>query len=221
MTDYIDISLTLSSDLPRWPGSHPLELRRRRDMTGGDRCNDSDLSCNLHTGTHVDAPLHFLADGADVTALVLDTLIGPAVVAALPEVDAITADDLELLQLPADTRRLLLRTRNSEGWSRGDREFHPDFVALTADAARWIVGRGIQLIGVDYLSAQRFQDGPETHIVLLQAGVVIVEGLNLSQVVSGDYELICLPLKLAGAEGSPVRAILKRILQPNKNSRSV
>ncbi len=184
-------------------------LRRRRDMARGDSCTDSDLICNLHTGTHVDAPLHFLADGADVTTLTLDILIGPAVVAALPEVDAIVADDLEALNLPADTRRLLLRTRNSEGWCRGECEFHRDFVALTTDAAHWVAERGIQLIGVDYLSVQRFQDGPETHIILLQAGVVILEGLNLSQVVPGDYELICLPLKLAGAEGSPVRAILK------------
>ncbi len=188
-----------------------MELRRRRNMINGDKCNDSDLSCNLHTGTHVDAPLHFLADGADVTALALDTLIGPAVVAALPEVDVITADDLERLALPPHTRRLLLRTRNSESWSRGDREFHRDFVALTADAAHWVVARGIQLIGVDYLSVQRFHDGPETHITLLQAGVVILEGLNLSQVVPGDYELICLPLKLAGAEGAPARTVLRML----------
>ena len=164
MADYIDISLTLSPDLPRWPGSPPLKLRRRRNMVNGDQCNDSDLSCNLHTGTHVDAPLQFLADGADVTTLALDTLIGPAVVAALPEVDAITADDLERLALPLHTRRLLLRTRNSESWSRGDREFHRDFVALTADAASWIAARNIELVGVDYLSVQRFHDGPETHI---------------------------------------------------------
>jgi len=211
LADYIDISLLLSPELLCWPGSPPLELRRRRNMINGDKCNDSDLSCNLHTGTHVDAPLHFLADGADVTALALDTLIGPAVVAALPEVDVITADDLERLALPPHTRRLLLRTRNSESWSRGDREFHRDFVALTADAAHWVVARGIQLIGVDYLSVQRFHDGPETHITLLQAGVVILEGLNLSQVVPGDYELICLPLKLAGAEGAPARTVLRML----------
>lgn len=212
MADYLDISLTLSPDLPRWPGSPPLELRRRRDMAGGDRCNDSDLSCNLHIGTHVDAPLHFLTDGADVTALALDTLIGPVVVAALPEVDAIAADDLEALNLPADTRRLLLRTRNSEDWCRGERKFRQDFVALTAAAARWVVERGIWLIGVDSLSVQRFGDGPETHIVLLQAEVVIVEGLNLSQVTPGTYELICLPLKLAGAEGAPARAVLRSLV---------
>ena len=211
MADYLDISLTISPDLPHWPGSPLPELSRRRDMRRGDAVNDSTLVCGVHTGTHVDAPLHFLADGADVTQLSLDVLIGPAVVATLPEVDAVTADDLEALNLPVDTRRLLLRTRNSECWRRGDRDFRPDFVALTTDAARWIVAQGIRLIGVDYLSVQIFRGDPQTHIALLQAGVVIVEGLNLAEVAAGAYELICLPLKLANAEGAPARAVLKRL----------
>ena len=211
MAEYLDISLTISQDLPRWPGSSLVELSRRRDMDRGDPVNDSTLVCGVHTGTHVDAPLHFLAGGADVTQLSLDALIGPAVVAALPGVDAVTAEDLEALNLPADTRRLLLRTRNSEYWRRGDREFRTDFVALTADAARWVVARGLRLIGVDYLSVQIFRGDPQTHIALLQAGVVIVEGLNLAEVAPGSYELICLPLKLAGAEGTPARAVLRRL----------
>ena len=209
MADYLDISLTISPDLPRWPGSPPVELSRRRDMARGDPVNDSTLVCGVHTGTHVDAPLHFLAGGADVTHLALDVLIGPAVVAALPDLDSITAGDLEALNLPADSQRLLLRTRNSEYWRRGDREFCPDFVALTADAAHWVVARGIRLIGVDYLSVQIFRGDPQTHIALLQAGVVIVEGLNLARVAPGACELICLPLKLAGAEGAPARAVLR------------
>ncbi len=211
MSDYLDISLTISPNLPHWPGSPRVELSRRRDMDRGDPVNDSTLVCGVHTGTHVDAPLHFLADGADVTQLSLDTLIGPAVVAALPDVDVITARDLEALNLPADTRRLLLRTRNSAIWQRGDREFHTDFVALTVEAAHWVVARGICLIGVDYLSVQIFGGDPQTHIALLQAGVVIVEGLNLTEVAPGPYELICLPLKLTGAEGAPARAVLRKV----------
>ena len=211
MTQYFDISLTLSPQLPRWPGSPPLELTRRRDMARGDHVNDSVLRCGVHGGTHVDAPVHFLADGADVTQLALDALIGPAVVAALPAVDAVTARELEGLSLPADTRRLLLRTRNSEGWRREEREFRADFVALTADAARWVVDRGLRLIGVDYLSVQRFRDDPQTHITLLQADVVILEGLNLAEVEPGAYELIALPLKLAGADGAPARAVLRTL----------
>lgn len=211
MIQYLDISLTISQNLPHWPGSPPTELTRRRDMAQGDAVNDSTLFCDVHTGTHVDAPLHFLADGADVTHLSLDALIGPAVVAALPDVEAITAHDLEALNLPVDTQRLLLRTRNSEGWRRGDRAFRSDFVALTTDAAHWVVAQGIRLIGVDYLSVQRFRDNPQTHIALLQAEVVIVEGLNLAEVAPGVYELICLPLKLAGADGAPARAVLRRL----------
>ncbi|MFO1371110.1 MAG: cyclase family protein [Candidatus Competibacteraceae bacterium] len=211
MVDYLDISLTISPDLPHWPGSPRVELSRRRNMARDDAVNDSTLVCGVHTGTHVDAPLHFLADGADVTQLSLDVLIGPAVVAALPDVDAITTEDLDALNLPADTRRLLLRTRNSEIWRRGDRDFRTDFVALTADAARWVVARGIRLIGVDYLSVQIFRGDPQTHIALLQVEIVIVEGLNLAEVAPGNYELICLPLKLAGAEGAPARAVLKRL----------
>ena len=211
MAYYLDVSLTISPDLPQWPGSPPIELKRRRDMAQGDKANDSVLMCGVHTGTHVDAPVHFLAHGADVTHLPLEILIGPAVVAALPDVDAITADTLEGLNLPSDTQRLLLRTRNSESWRRGERAFQPDFVALTADAARWVVHRGIRLIGVDYLSVQRFHDHHETHLVLLEAEVVIVEGLNLAQAAPGNYEFICLPLKLAGADGAPARAVLRSL----------
>jgi arylformamidase len=127
----------------------------------------------------------------------------------LPDADAITADVLDALALPAETRRVLFRTRNSALWAQEDRGFYEDFVALTADAAEWVVARGIQLIGVDYLSVQRYADGPETHQILLGAGVVLVEGLDLSGVAAGDYELICLPLKLVDAEGAPARAILR------------
>lgn len=216
MMQYIDISLTISADLPRWPGSPPVEYSRRRDMGRGDPVNDGALSLGVHTGTHVDAPLHFLADGADVTRLELNALIGPAVVAALPEVQAITADDLERLKLPADTQRLLLRTRNSDDWRRGERQFRKGFVALTAEAARWVVERKLCLIGVDYLSVQRFHDGPQTHITLLEADVVILEGLNLSEVEPGTYELIALPLKLADGDGAPARAVLRSLTECKK-----
>ena len=214
MADYLDISLILSAELPHWPGSPRMTIHRRRDMAQGDAVNDSTLFCGVHTGTHVDAPRHFLAEGADITQLSLDSLIGPAIVVALPDAAVITADDLEALELPASTQRLLLRTRNSVGRQRGDCEFRSDFVALTADAARWVVKRGIRLIGVDYLSVQPFRGDPQTHIVLLEAGVVVVEGLNLAEAPPGLYELICLPIKLAGAEGAPARAVLRVSARP-------
>lgn len=204
-----DISLSLVPTLPVWPGSPGLSLTPLTSMAAGDQANVSRLAMDVHTGTHVDAPRHFLADGATVEQLDLEVLIGPATVAHLPDVAAVTAADLASLALGPRTRRLLLRTRNSELWARGETSFQADFVALTEDAARWVAEQAIALVGVDYLSVQRFEDGPETHRLLLRAGVVLVEGLDLSQVAPGEYELVCLPLRLAAAEGSPARAVLR------------
>lgn len=211
MATYIDISLPISPELPTWPGAPPVEFARRLDIGRGDAVNDTNMSCNVHTGTHIDAPLHHLPDGASVADLPLEALIGPAVVMDLAEADVVTAETLERLSLPVSTQRLLLRTRNSRLWVEGVREFRPDYVALTADAARWIVNQGIRLIGMDYLSVQRYHDGPETHLILLRAGVVIIEGLHLAHVSAGEYELICLPLRLVGVEGAPARAILRQL----------
>ena len=159
----------------------------------------------------MDAPAHFLADGAAVDALPLDVLVGPAFVASLPEAESVSAVDLAGLHLPQGTSRLLLKTRNSGLWSAHPGEFRTDYVALTADAAQWLVDRHVRLVGVDYLSVQRYGDSPRTHQLLLAAGVVIVEGLDLSRVAAGPYELICLPLRLTGAEGAPARAVLRRL----------
>jgi len=204
----IDISLPLSDSLPVWPGCQRFQVVPRLSIQNGDLTNDSNLVMNVHTGTHIDAPAHFFAHGASVEMIALATMVGTAYVADLQTIDRITATDLEQLHLPPNVTRLLCKTRNSALWQRGESEFDPDFVALTADAAQWVVDQGITLIGVDYLSVQRFDDGPETHRILLEKPVVIVEGLNLAEVTPGWYTLICLPLKLIGAEGAPVRAIL-------------
>jgi arylformamidase len=208
---YIDITLPLSPDLPSWPGSPRVQMQRRLDMRKGDTCNESILSFGAHAGTHVDAPLHFIEGAADVAALPLSALVGTVTVVCLPELPWIDATDLESLALPRETERLLFSTRTSDLWNAGKREYWTDFVALTADAARWLVARGIRLVGVDSLSVQRYQDGPETHRVLLDAGVVILEGLNLFGVAAGSYELLCLPLKFPGAEGAPARAVLRTL----------
>lgn len=165
---------------------------------------------DIHAGTHVDAPWHFIPDGKTVETLDLNVLMGPAMVAHLPGVDSVGPEDLDSLDLPKETERLLLRTRNSLLWEAEEGEFQKDFVALTLDAARWVAERGIRLVGVDYLSVQRFNDPPDTHEVLLAAEIIILEGLDLSRVSSGWYDLYCLPLKLVGAEGAPARAVLVR-----------
>ncbi len=187
-------------------------------MDKGDPYNLSRLDFNLHTGTHVDAPLHFLQNGTTVEKLPLEVLVGPCYVAHLPDAADITVDELIDLNLPSGIERLLLRTRNSELWVAMTTEFKKDFVALTHDAAQWIVDKGIKLIGVDYLSVQRYHDDARTHQILLGADVIALEGLNLSGIKPGFYELICLPLKLVGAEGAPARAVLRHMLQSDEKA---
>jgi len=211
-SEIVDISVPLLPEMPVWPGDGGIRIVPVKRMATGDTNNLSRLDCAVHAGTHVDAPWHFLENGSTVEQLPLDAMIGEAFVAYLPEVDVITADTLARLALPEDTTRLLLHTRNSELWETGVSEFRKDFVALRSDAAQWLVDHGIRLIGVDYLSVHRYGDGPLTHQILLRAAIIIVEGLNLAGVAAGKYELICLPLRLNGADGAPARAVLRRLL---------
>ena len=211
MDEIIDISLPLRPSLPIWPDSVGFRLTPTMRLEADEEYNVSRLDCDLHVGTHVDAPWHCVENGTTVDRLPLDILIGPAVVACLPEVGAVRGTDLADLKLPTGTKRLLLRTRNSELWAAEVTEFREDYVALTVDAARWVVDQGIRLVGVDYLSVQRYDDSPLTHQILLKADVIILEGLNLADVQPAAYELICLPLCLVGAEGAPARAVLRHL----------
>lgn len=205
----VDISVPLHANTPTWPGSPKILLHWTKRLDAGDEYNNTHLECDTHVGTHVDAPLHFLAEGNSVDKLSLEMLVGPAAVAYLPEVSAVTASELDKLALPSNTKRLLLRTRNSELWTTAISEFTEDYVSLTSDAAHWIVRQGVGLVGVDYLSVGSYEDGVTTHQILLEAGVIIVEGLNLAKIQPGNYELICLPICLAGAEAAPARAVLR------------
>jgi len=209
LKNIIDISVPMHSKMPMWPGSAGFRLTHTRQIRDGNSSNISKIEFDIHVGTHVDAPLHFRENGNPVEQLDLEVMVGPAVVADLMNLRNITADDLEALNLQIGIERLLLRTTNSRLLANGVNEFSEDFVALTADAAQWVVNNGIRLIGIDYLSIQRYSDDSLTHLILLSAGVIIVEGLNLLEVEAGHYELICLPLKIIGAEGAPSRAILR------------
>lgn len=203
-----DISVPLGSELPVWPGSPGAAVKPLQRLSRGDESNVSHLSLELHTGTHVDAPWHFLDDGGDVESMSLEDLIGPALVSDVGDREVMDRGYLESSDIPGDTTRVLFKTANSRLWKQPT--FSRQYVALTAEAAEWVVERGIRLVGIDYLSIQRFEDDPETHRILLRAGVVIVEGLDLSQVESGEYELICLPIKIRGVESAPARVILRR-----------
>ncbi len=209
MTGLIDISVPLHSGIPVWPGSTGYLLTQSSCQENGDASMNSMLDMDVHVGTHVDAPCHFIPGAASSEALSLEALIGPAHVALVEDAEVVTPELLSGLGLEPDVERLLLKTRNSELWEKGESEFRSDFVALTADAARWLVDHGIILIGIDYLSVQRFGDPPLTHEILLRSGMVVLEGLNLAGAVPGRYELICLPLRLVGSDGAPARAVLR------------
>ncbi len=210
MTIY-DISVTLATGMPVWPTHQPFEIGRLRDIERGDRSNVSRLEMTAHTGTHLDAPLHFIAGGRSVETLDLNVLVGSALVVEALQADVIDGPLLDsLVEEPAGGERLLLHTRNSELWARGEPRFREDYVALDATGAQWIVDHGIRLVGVDYLSVASFTDTVTPHRILLAAGVIPVEGLNLTGIQPGAYQLVCLPLKLGGSDGAPCRAILIR-----------
>ena len=205
-----DITLTLSADLPVWPGDPPISLTRVMQIETGDEANVTKLEMTVHAGTHVDAPYHFLGgDNPTVEYLPLDVLVGSAYVLQLPDaVDLITAEVLRRHAFPPRIKRLLFKTRNSHLWQRGEKEFQNDFVAVNPDGAQFLVEREVKLVGVDYLSIAPYQDGTPTHRILLEAGIVVLEGLNLAQVAPGNYTLYALPLKIAEADGAPARVIL-------------
>jgi arylformamidase len=209
MPELFDISVPLRPGMTVYPGDVPFNIERTRSMTSGDSYNLSRLQFGAHSGTHVDAPLHFIEAGYDVTRLPLAALVGPAYVVDATRITAdIDAKTLDTLQIPEGATRLLFKTPNSRLWDR--ESFSEDFFAITADAASVLLSRGVELVGIDYLSLGPFSDPAPTHVVLLDAGVVILEGADLRQVEPGPYQLICLPLLIEGCEGSPARAFLLR-----------
>lgn len=204
----IDISVALRNGLVVWPSDAPVRIERK-SFVERNGANVTEISLSSHTGTHVDPPLHFIAGGRSIDQLPPDLWVGPADVADFPGVERITAADLEHAGLPTDCRRLLLRTRNSQYWRQDDTTFHQDYAGISEDAAHWIVERGIRLIGIDYLSIEPYKmPGHPVHHTLLGAGLAILETINLSAVAPGRYQLICLPLLIAGGDGAPARALL-------------
>ena len=203
-----DITVGITPDMPVWPGNPPVELERMNKIEEGANSNVSRLALGVHTGTHMDAPIHFVPGATGIDSLPLNVLVGRALVVHLPRARRITADDLDGAEIPPSTRRLLIKTSNSGYWAKNDKAFHTDFVAIDPSGAEWLVDRRVELVGVDYLSVAPWKESGPTHRILLNAGVVVVEGLNLSKIKPGRYEFTCLPLKLVGCDGSPCRAIL-------------
>ncbi len=204
-----DVSVPLRAGGVVYPGNPVISIEAQQAISAGAGANVSRVDFGSHTGTHVDAPKHFFDDGAGADALPLDVLIGPARVVAFDDsVTSIGEAELRPHRL-AGVSRVLLRTRNSAWLASGSSEFHPDYTFVAPEGAAYLVSLGVRLVGVDYLSVEQFHSGHHrTHRTLLGSGVVIVEGLLLSEVPPGDYVLYCLPLKLVGLDGAPARAVL-------------
>ena len=204
----LDVSVPLASGMPSYPGNPEFELQPIKRIADGGSSNVSRLVMGTHSGTHVDAPKHFIDDGVGVDALPLDLLIGRARVIEIGHRGGIGADDLAAAGLREDIR-VLLKTPNSRLWS--STTFHEDYAHVTEDGARYLVDQGVKLVGVDYLSVEQFKKpGAPAHHALLSNGVIIIEGLNLAEAEAGMYEMYCLPLPVAGGDGAPARVVLKR-----------
>ena len=205
---WIDVSVPLRSGMVHWPDNPPVSIERMLDIERGDVANVSKLSLGAHSGTHIDAPLHFFRTGNGLDAMPLTATIGRARVIEIRDPESIKPEELRPYQIQRG-ERVLFKTRNSTRcWHTDD--FVEDFVYISQEAARYLVVQQVQTIGVDYLSVGGFfTDGVETHHALLEAGIWIIEGLNLSKVEPGIHELICLPLKIEESDGAPARAILQ------------
>jgi len=209
-----DVSLPLSAATPTYSGDPGIEIKPWKALANGDVANVSLIDFGLHSGTHVDAPAHFIEGGTKVDALPLQTLVGEAEVVEVPEHIKVIDESFIVANCIRGSQRILFKTRNSSFWNNPEEGFRVDYTYVDAPAARQLVNSGVKLVGIDYLSIERFDpEEYETHHILLSQNVVILEGLDLRKVAAGLYELICLPLKIAGGsgDGAPARTILRTL----------
>ncbi len=209
MNNWIDVTVPVRNGMVHWPGDPAFHIKRLLDQKNGDMCTLSHIELSVHTGTHMDAPLHFLQDAPTIDTMPIEATVGAARVIEIPDRDFVDRDALAG-HGPQRGERLLIKTRNSAGCWDTD-EFQEDFVYINQSGAEYLAECGVRTVGVDYLSVGGFgKDITETHQAILGAGIWIVEGLDLGAVAAGAYEMICLPLKLVGADGAPARAVLRR-----------
>ena len=207
--NWIDVSVGLHDGMVHWPDNPPVQIDFAMAISKGNVCNVSKMSMGVHTGTHMDAPLHFFKDGRSIDTMPLSATLGQARIIEIHDTESIKPAELEPHNIQLG-ERILFKTINSSQYWQSD-TFAKNFVYISHEAAQYLAQRQIQTVGVDYLSVGGFyKDGSETHHALLGAGIWIIEGLNLSAVDAGEYDLICLPLKMMGREGAPARAILRK-----------
>jgi arylformamidase len=204
----IDVSVPLDANLPTYPGNTPFAVEAIQRIAQGNHANLSSLHLSAHSGTHVDAPRHFFDAGAGVDALPLEILCGRTRVIEVTSRKAVEAEDLAASDLSEDVR-LLIKTHNSRLW--GTAEFQKEYVGVSESGAKYLVEHGIKVVGVDYLSVEPFKTpGAPTHHTLLGGGTIVIEGLNLRDVEPGVYDMLCLPLRVVGADGAPARVVLRK-----------
>lgn len=209
-----DVSVPLSAATPTYPGDPRIEIKPWLTLANGDAANVSLLHFGAHSGTHVDAPAHFIENGDKVETLPLESLVGDVEVIQATDDVKVIDENFVAAHCARNCQRVLFKTRNSNFWKNPEKGFRLDYTYIDAGAARRLVGSGIKLVGIDYLSVEQFKSEKfETHHTLLSNGVVILEGLDLRAVAAGPYELICLPLKISGGsgDGAPARAILRTL----------
>lgn len=205
--EWIDISVTIKSEMVHWPGDPAVHIKRTKNMDRGDKDNVSFIKMGSHTGTHMDAPLHFIKKEKGLDKMPLDAVIGPAKVLEIRDKYHIGVKELKTYSIKSG-ERIIFKTKNSAYWKRS--VFRKDFVYIPPEAAAWLTSLGVKTVGVDYLSVGGYhKDGAQTHKILLKAGIWIIEGLNLPGVKPGEYDLICLPLKILNSDGAPARAIIR------------
>ncbi len=201
-----DVTIPIREGMVVWPGDDPVRIRRVKSMADGDRLNKSHIEMSAHTGTHIDAPVHFIDGTGGVDSISPSLLVGPVIVVEVTGRKKIDAASLEETRIPDGVTRVILKTDNVS--LAGKDHFEEDFVYLTADGAKYLVNHGVRLLGVDYYSVAEFGKGDEVHRILLSEGIVVIEGLDLRGVPVGMYRLMALPLKIAGGDGAPARVLL-------------
>ncbi len=204
-----DVTIPIKNLMPVWPGDPHVENQLVSSIEKGDEANVTSIQMSAHTGTHIDAPKHFIKSGTAIEGLSLTSLLGEVEVVEInfriSNIDALTLKKLNMNQWP---QRVLFKTNNSKLRLLENEFFYQNFTALLPDAAEYLVQKGVKLVGIDYLSIAPYENGADTHIKLLENNVIVIEGLNLADISAGIYELIALPILLEGADGAPARVLL-------------
>jgi arylformamidase len=206
--NWIDVTVTLRTGMVHWPGDIEVEFTKRMSMDKGSDANVTEISASAHTGTHIDAPLHFIKNGKDISSLSLDRMIGEVLVVRIKNKSVVPLDEVSALDINEGDRIIFLTANSDEDWSM--QPFRTGYIYLSTDAAKYLVSKKIRTVGIDYLSIAGEENGAEVHRLLLENEILIIEGLNLRNIEPGKYQMICLPLKIEGADGAPARVLLSK-----------